>query len=172
MNKMCDRIQVHKNDPALTWHCNNVFYNGNVIGSWLGPSANYPQRYTIKGGKTVGTFTSKSDGAMAILINSGVLGTTKTVHNVYPDDQWILRMSDIALIMNPKPDSPVKASALITYNHFNATGSSAASMPVRKEVMQIDTDKMTFVNRNGKAVKFANSKEMIQKALEAACAQV
>ena len=139
------------------WH---VYHDGQIVANWSRPgagrygNASYPIHVTI-GKRDIVKILGFDKAAKALVAE---LFGVSLDGNIFPNETYILRVSEIRAMGDV-------LVARVWYNHSNSTGSSAASKPVKDDIMVFDMAKNKILQDN-KEFKAKNTKLILRNLAE------
>ncbi len=147
-----------------------VYYNGVKIGKFHNVSRNYPVTVSTVTDAGVETWSSSFRTVNAALTELYHRATKINIHakDVYPNEYYILRVSQIVLQVSPDPNAKPTIRCRIYYNTRRSTGNSEASKPATYTVGGFDKDSKKFII-DGKMpsdfTKFVNADSIADQVL-------
>jgi hypothetical protein len=154
-------FKIDGTETTLRSHA-DVLYKGEKIGQ-AHQTPGYPMGVRTSDGEEIGSFTSRLEAFKALLVASGVLGKAhKLDDNIFPDEDYILRVSNITVVADPNPEVTPIVTAKIHFNTKDSYGNSSASKPARAKMVTIDLIEGKFLHNN-KELTFSNQEGVFNK---------
>jgi len=165
-----DEFQTSNGSKVHYGYRGPVFWRGRELGYFSNANGNYP--CTVRCGKWSAGFSTLKEAMTELHARALNLNVKVSVENLFPDEYWILRLSQITMLANADPNTKPTIRCRLYFNSHNTTGASTASKPALYTTASIDpeTFKIKCDKKMPKDFKgFANEKSIINKLKEGLC---